>query len=145
MTIGFDPAEYFVNETDGSVSLTVRVLAGQLARTVSVEFFTSTQNGTATSTPPADFNSIDQLAPITLQFSPTDLVQQVTVTIIDDDIVENPERFAGLLSYRGFDAAVILAPDRASVEIQDNDCEQTINLLYQILLCAFHSCDYWFS
>jgi hypothetical protein len=119
VTIGFYPAEYFVNETDGSISFTVQVLAGQLTRTVSVEFFT--QNGTATSTPPADFNSVDQRAPITLQFSPDDLVQQVTVTIIDDDITENPEQLSGRLS--SFDAAVILVPDTASVEIQDNDCE----------------------
>ena len=119
MTIGFYPTKYFVNESDGSVSLTVQVLAGQLARTVSVEFFT--QSGTATSTPPADFDSIDQQAPITLQFSPDKLVQQVNVIIIDDNITENPERFSGLLS--SVDRAVILALDTASVEIQDNDCE----------------------
>ena len=119
MTIGFYPTKYFVNESDGSVSLTVQVLAGQLARTVSVEFFT--QNGTATSTTPVDFDSIDQRAPITLQFSPDELIQQVTVKIIDDNITENTEQFSGLLS--SSDAAVILAPDTASVEIQDNDCE----------------------
>ena len=118
MTIGFYPTKYFVNESDGSVSLTVQVLAGQLARTVSVGFFT--QSGTATSTP-ADFDSINQQAPITLQFSPDKLVQQVNVIIINDNITENPERFSGLLS--SVDAAVILAPDTASVEIQDNDCE----------------------
>ena len=122
VTIGFDPTEYFVNETDGSVSLTVRVLAGQLARTVSVDFYT--QDGTATSTPPADFISVTQALPITLQFSPTDLVQEATVTIINDDITENPEQFAGLLS--SIDAAVILAPDSASVEIQDNDGKPSV-------------------
>ena len=119
MTIGFDPAVYSVNETAGSVSLTVRVLAGQLARTVSVDFYT--QDGTATSTPQADFISVAEASPITLQFSPSDLAQQATVTIINDDITENPEQFAGLLS--SIDAAVILAPDTASVEILDNDCK----------------------
>ena len=119
VTIGFDLTEYSVDEADGSVSLTVRVLAGQLARTVSIDFFT--QDGTAISTPSADFISVTQALPVTLQFSPTDLIQEVTVTIINDDITENPERFAGLLL--SVDAAVILAPDTASVEIQDNDCE----------------------
>ena len=119
VTIGFDLTEYSVDEADGSVSLTVRVLAGQLARTVSIDFFT--QDGTAISTPSADFISVTQALPVTLQFSPTDLIQEVTVTIINDDITENPERFAGLLL--SVDAAVILAPDTASVEIRDNDCE----------------------
>ena len=121
VTIGFDPTEYFVDEAAGSVSLTIRVLAGQLARTVSVDFFT--QDESATSTDPVDFTSVSQAVPITLQFSPTDLVREVTVTIIDDDLRENAERFAGLLS--SADAAVILTPSLTTVEIQDNDCEQT--------------------
>jgi hypothetical protein len=120
VTIGFDSTEYFVDEAAGSVLLTIRVLAGQLARTLSVDFFT--QDGSATSTAPVDFNSVTQAIPITLQFSPTDLVQEVTVTIIDDDLRENSERFAGLLS--STDTATILAPNTTSVEIQDNDCEQ---------------------
>ena len=116
VTIGFDPTDYFVDEAAGSVSLTIRVLAGQLARTLSVDFFT--QHDSAIST---DFNSVSQAVPITLQFSPTDLVQEVTVTIIDDDLRENAERFAGLLS--STDVAVILDPSTTTVEIQDNDCE----------------------
>ena len=124
VTIGFDPAEYAVNETDGSVSLIVRVLAGQLARTVSVDFLT--QDGTASSTAPADFNRVAEQSPITLQFSPSDLVQQVTVTIIDDDITENPELFAGLLF--SINSAVILDPNTASMEIRDNDREQAIHI-----------------
>ena len=124
MTIGFDPAEYAFNETDGSVSLMVRVLAGQLARTVSVDFFT--RDGTATSTAPADFEGVPEQIPITLQFSPSDLVQPAPVRIFDDDITENPELFTGLLS--SIDSAVILAPDTASVEIRDNDREQAIHI-----------------
>ena len=122
VTIGFDSTEYyFVDEAAGSVSLTIRVLAGQLARTLSVDFFT--RDGSATSTDPVDFNSVTQAVPNTLQFSPTDLVQEVTVTIINDDLRENAERFTGLLS--STDAAVILYPNTTTVEIQDNDCEQT--------------------
>ena len=141
MIIGFDPAEYSINETAGSVSLTVRVLAGQLARTVSVDFYT--QDGTATSTPPADFISVAQASPITLQFSPSDLAQQTTVIIINDDITENPEQFDGLLLTN--DTAVILAPDTASVEILDNDCKLAFNLFTRMCnsYYFFCSCDYW--
>ena len=120
MTIGFDPVVYLiVNETAGTVSLTVRVLDGQLVRPVSVDF--TTQDGTATSTAPADFISINPTSPIV--FSPSDLVQQVLVTIIDDDIAENPELFAAVLS--SIDPAIILDPDTASVEIQNNDRKLT--------------------
>ena len=41
MTIGFNPTEYTVAENEGSVQLTVAVLAGQLQRDVSVQFSTS--------------------------------------------------------------------------------------------------------
>ena len=117
VTIGFDPDQYSVNEDDGSVSLTVQVLAGELARAVSVNFLT--QDGTATSTAPTDFVSVAEASPIILHFSPTDLDLQATVTIINDTITENPEQFIGLLS--SFDPAVILAPMNANVEILDND------------------------
>ena len=38
--IGFDPDSYTVNEEDGSVTLTVRVIKGSLAREVQVGFMT---------------------------------------------------------------------------------------------------------
>lgn len=134
MTIGFNPDGYFVDEDAGSVSLTVQVLAGQLARTVSVDFFT--EDGTATSTAPADFVSVNPALPITLQFSPTDLDLEARVTIINDDITENPERFSGLLA--SIDPAVILAPINASVEIRDDDRKLTYYLLESAYyLCAF--------
>ena len=47
VTIGFDPEEYFVNEADGSVSLTVRLISGVLEREAVVSFETSP--GSATS------------------------------------------------------------------------------------------------
>lgn len=121
MTIGFNTTEYFADEAAGNVSLTIRILAGQLARTLSVDFFT--KDGSATSTDPVDFNSVSQAVPNTLQFFPTDLFREVTVTIINDDLRENAERFTGFLS--STDAAVILDPSITTVEIQDNDCEQT--------------------
>ena len=119
MTIGFDPVTYFVNETDGSVTLIIRVLDGQLARSVEVDF--TTRDGTATSTAPEDFIGVIALSPIILQFSPSDLVQQASVVIIDDDKPEIQELFAGFLS--SIDPAVILAPKEATVEIGVSDRE----------------------
>ena len=47
MTIGFDPDEYTVNESDGSVIMMVRLISGVLEREVVVDF--ETTPGTATS------------------------------------------------------------------------------------------------
>ena len=40
MVIGFVPDSYTVNENEGSVTLTVRVISGTLDRDVEVVFFT---------------------------------------------------------------------------------------------------------
>ena len=48
VTIGFSPATYSVDEDAGSVSVTVGVLSGTLARGVSVVMVTSLNDGTAT-------------------------------------------------------------------------------------------------
>ena len=47
VTIGFDPDDYTVNETDGSVTLMVRLISGILERDVIVNF--ETTPGSATS------------------------------------------------------------------------------------------------
>ena len=47
-TIGFNPATYSVDEDAGSVSVTISVLSGSLARGVSVVMVTSLHDGTAT-------------------------------------------------------------------------------------------------
>ena len=122
VTIGFLPDDYSVNEADGTVTLTVRVLAGQLARPVEVDF--TTRDGTATSTAPEDF--VNSAVLITLQFTPDDLEREVVVTIINDNIPENAEFFNGLLST--IDLAVILDPDTANVEIIDDDDNEQVFL-----------------
>ena len=47
VVVGFDPTEYEVDEDDGSVTLTVRLISGVLERNVTVFF--QTGSGTATS------------------------------------------------------------------------------------------------
>lgn len=111
-----------MSEEEGTVTLFVRVLDGQLARSVEVTF--DTQDGTATSTAPEDY--VAPAVPITLQFL-DNLVQEVQITIVNDDITETIENFEGLLST--IDPAVILAPDRANVAITDTDSKQRLFLL----------------
>ena len=48
VTIGFNPATYSVDEDAGSVSVTISVRSGTLARDVSVVMVTSFRDGTAT-------------------------------------------------------------------------------------------------
>ena len=122
MIIGFQPVDYPVNENGGTVTLTIQLLGGELARSVEVDF--TTEDGTATSTAPADY--ISPAVPITLQFTPDDMVEDVRVTIMDDDIFEYAERFTGVLLT--IDRAVILSTDRANVEITDNDGEPLLFL-----------------
>lgn len=53
-----------------------------------------------------------------LEFSPTQLVADAVITILDDDIFENYENFSGLLSNPS-EELVNLAPASASVTIFD--------------------------
>ncbi len=120
MTIGFDPNTYLVEEDDGTVSLSVRIISGELARPV--EVLLTTEEGSATSTAPVDFINPGI---ITLQFDSIANVLNAVITIRDDDIYENPEMFFANLT--SFDPAVIIAPGRAEITIvedpENNDRE----------------------
>ena len=131
MTIGFLPADYTVREDAGTVTLSIQVLDGTLGRAVQVDF--STIDGTATSSQPVDYFAPE--VPIILQFTPDELVQQVTITIRNDEVTESSEMFFGNLVT--MDTAVYLAPPRANVEITDDDGEcilYWISLFYLILI-----------
>ena len=114
VTIGFDPASLLVNETDGTVTFTIRLLSGTLERSVLVNFFTT--DGSATSTVPQDFVAMSN---VPLEFSATTSSRQVTVTIINDNILENVEFFYGNLSTS--DGAVQLSPATARATILELD------------------------
>jgi len=91
------------------VTLSIRVLTGILDRSVEVTF--STANGTATSND--DFISRQA----TLQFDASNLSRNVTVSIIDDNLLEGTEFFSANLAtlVRG----VSLRPGEATVNIID--------------------------
>ena len=103
-----------VNEKDGTVIFTIKVIEGTLERDAVVSF--STTDGSATSTDPADFNALSDEK---LTFSPSTSSNEVTVTIIDDDIVENSEFFYGNLSTA--DSAINLDPSAARVTISETE------------------------
>ena len=80
----------------------------------SVQVTVSTEDGTATSSDPADFVA---LAGEVLEFNATTSSQPVSVRILDDNILENDENFFAFLN--SSNGAVILAPGRAMATIQE--------------------------
>jgi len=112
VTIGFSPSNYTIDETTGSVTFTVQVLGGTLE--TSVQVTVSTADGTATSTDPADFVA---LAGEVLEFNATTLSQTITVTIVNDNILESDEDFFALLDTTN--SAVTLDPRTATAVIQE--------------------------
>ena len=96
------------------VTIVISVLEGMLQRPVTVTL--NTLDGSATSVAPIDFIS---LLGVVLQFDENTQSNSVTVTIIDDDIVENVEDFFAALMTT--DSAVDLAPNMTTVNIIDLD------------------------
>ena len=109
MNIGFNSTEYTVAENEGSVQLTVVVLAGQLQRDVSVQVSTSPAT--------ADFGSVSP----TLIFSSTITSINVPVNITDDMLVEVSENFFGNITLISTDANVTVNPAEATITIEDDD------------------------
>ena len=114
ITIGFASESYFVNEKDGTVTLTVLILDGLLKKEAVVKFFTT--DGSATSMLFTDF---EQVSGIPLVFDANASSHLVNVTITDDNIVDSSEFFYGNLSTT--DGGVDLAPATATVTIIDED------------------------
>ncbi len=88
----------------------MRIIDGSLGRPAAVNFFTT--DGTATSVKPIDFMSVTGSS---LIFGPSTTSLPVVVSIVDYNIVENPEFFFGNLSTT--DDAVLLVPDFTTVTI----------------------------
>ena len=104
---------YSVGENDGTVQISAS-LQGELQRPVEVLF--STQSGTATSEDPKDFQSLQ--GGLALQFDELLIQNQVSVTIINDNIFEDEERFFVLLITN--DAFVDFGNNNATIAIVDD-------------------------
>ena len=124
------------------MTLTVSVLTGTLDREVVIVF--TTQDDTAEGqllhivvscetmscelsfsykTAPSDYIATTQL----LTFSSSVRSINISVPIEDDGLLENIERFSGILNYNDVadQTQVTLIPDTATVEITDNDRESS--------------------
>lgn len=85
-----------------------------LQRSVEVSFFTT--DGTATSSGSVDYVAIPNMI---LQFDENTASRSVTVTINDDNVLEDNENFFGNLNTS--DVAVDLTPSLATVNILELD------------------------
>ena len=111
VVIGFAPDMYSVDEDDGEVVLTVEVLSGVLTETVTLSYVIS--DGSAV----VGDDYMRTQDTVTL----SDTITRVTfrVAIVDDSVVESEEMFTVALG--GAPVGVTLAPDVASVTINDDD------------------------
>ncbi|HEX7828008.1 MAG TPA: Calx-beta domain-containing protein [Thermoanaerobaculia bacterium] len=110
-TIQFNPAVYNVNETGGSVNLTVTRDVGPDPATVAY----TTNPGTATAGPGNDYTTTAG----TLTFAAGDLSETITVPILDDTTLEAPETFTATLSTPSA-GATLGANTNATVTINDS-------------------------
>ena len=133
VVIGFATDTYSVFEPDGIAMLTASVLNGMLARPVRVSFITN--DGTASSTSPEDYIPVSNLV---LEFDATTLSSQINISIVNDDILENPEFFYGNLSTS--DGAVQLYPAAATVNIVDDDGKYIAYKLRCLNKCSIPAC-----
>ena len=103
---------YSVGENDGHVQISVSVVQGGLGRPVEVLF--STLSGTATSEDPKDFQSIQN---VVLQYN---IIHQegISITIINDNIFEDGERFFASLITNDID--VDFGIKNATITIYDD-------------------------
>lgn len=147
VTIGFDPSNYTVNEGEGSVSLTVRVLEESInpARTISVRATTVDDSAigmcmcitthrliyniiiTCKPAAPSDYEA----ASVVLTFSSFVTSQTVDIQVVDDNSAEEDEVFMVMLELvnSSSDAfSVLLEPDVAIVTVLISDGEYTVNL-----------------
>ena len=110
--VGFDAVDYTFNEDVGTVTFTV-TLTGNVSEPFTVDFATDDRSATAGS----DYNGQTG----TLSFDGNDgETETITVTIIDDDIIENQEHFVIDLSNISTDLIGITGP-RERGDIVDND------------------------
>ena len=134
-----------MNESIGFVSLTVRVLQGELGRSVTLRF--DTQDGTAfsknypartqylfltwhaLSIPPTATIDSTAIANRQLVFDGTTTSFSIMVAIANDDNVEPEEFFSGLLSRVTLNVTrLTVAPDVATVTITDDDGKEAVAL-----------------
>eukprot|EP00731_Ephydatia_muelleri_P017035 Em0010g133a len=114
--IGFVAGVYSVRKSEGSVSMMVGLLQGQLGAPVTVTF--STYSGTAT----AGLDFTQTTLPLVFNNTVTQL--PISVTIKDDGVFKYTDVYFGasltLQSARGFEHLITLNPHQTNVTIKDD-------------------------
>ena len=105
-----------MSEGDGSIEVCAVLTSGSLERTVT--FTLSTREDSATSTDPADFSAVA----VELQFNEMNSNLVCTeISITDDSIVEDEERFTLMISSGDEGVTVDNTREMSTVTIADND------------------------
>ncbi len=112
-TVQFDSASYFVNEHDGTVTITV-ILSEAVPVAVTVDY--STGDITDTADAGADYVATSG----TLTFAPGDVSESFQITIIDDTVDEVDEETVGL-SLLNPTRAILGGQSKATLTIIDNE------------------------
>ena len=118
VVIGFDPVPYSVDENDGSVVLTVKLLNGTLTETVVVNY--EAMGGSAIAG--KDYMRKSGM----LTWSPGTTEMTITVSIIDDITHEPDQMFT--VELIGTPADITLDPAIATVTITDDDSMPTVTI-----------------
>ena len=116
--IGFDPDTYTVDEGSGTITLTVKVLSGDLGRDVTVSY--ETMDGSAIAG--EDYTTVQS----TLTLTPGNPEMTIVVNITDDALFESAETFTVVLS--GAPAGVTLTPATATITITDTNTPDVVEI-----------------
>ena len=133
VVVGFVQTVTYADEEKGSVTVSVAVLSGFLAETVSLLLTAADGNAVGMATPIPSLVKLLSivLAPgdfvygtsVTIQLTPSRPSTSVTIQIIDDSIRESEEYFTLSLRNISVDisSTVLVNPSRATVRIRDKD------------------------
>ena len=113
VTIGFEREQYSIGEDQGNVEVCVEVREGSLEREIVITLLTQDSSSAVT---PQDYMNIS----VELTFDPNSSIQCVNISIVNDDILEGVEDIEILL-VSGNEERVNLSPERATVQITDDD------------------------
>lgn len=112
---GFESVVYSTSESGDTVNVAV-IKYGSSTLSLSVRL--STVSGSATS--PEDYT---QLSDFDLTFSPEQRRQTVSISIVNDSILESAEQFSIMLTQLVPQARVMETLDSTTITITDDDCE----------------------
>jgi hypothetical protein len=113
ITVGFEMETYSATENQGTVEVCARLIKGTLAREAVITL--QTESGSAQA--PDDYTSVS----VALTFDASTDRQCQDIVLTNDDTLEGVEEFEAVLETE--EDRVTLSPERALVNISDDDCK----------------------